>query len=351
MNPTPNPLAVKAAEETKDYGPLTEIASRHIQPLLAERDALNEMLRTVSAIISTNPYDGAQHVVHDVEKYAAEKLSMERELSALKVAEKNVSDAYLRVRELLGAWDTNHGGENRFEVTEQKIVVLKAKCAELENGWHERHVMQLAAISSQAMMNTDDSVDEPLKCHEDYKTTALYDVNKAIHREIELRAQLSTLQAACAAKDEALRAADDDIREHLQVCKYNLRGQINTGEIIEKPNPPQLVHEEGIKASERVRNNISAALSPASGSGWLSPAEAERRINEEVAKVTRIRCAKHHAVPAMNSEVHNGGECPVCAVRAAQIRALEWAEQLIGWGQFNEVATKLKSLREGGELV
>ena len=51
---------------------------------------------------------------------------------------------------------------------------------------------------------------------------------------------------------DALHVAMDDIRELLQVAKYNLRGQINTGEIVEKPNPPQLVHEAGIAKSEAV---------------------------------------------------------------------------------------------------
>lgn len=51
---------------------------------------------------------------------------------------------------------------------------------------------------------------------------------------------------------DSLLVAMDDIRELLQVAKYNLRGQINTGEIIEKPNPPILIHEQGIAKSEAV---------------------------------------------------------------------------------------------------
>jgi len=49
---------------------------------------------------------------------------------------------------------------------------------------------------------------------------------------------------------DTLSIAMDDIRELLQVAKYNLRGQINTGEIIDKPNPPVLIHEAGIAKSE-----------------------------------------------------------------------------------------------------
>jgi hypothetical protein len=49
---------------------------------------------------------------------------------------------------------------------------------------------------------------------------------------------------------DTLSVAMGDIRELLQVAKYNLRGQINTGEIIDKPNPPLLIHEAGIAKSE-----------------------------------------------------------------------------------------------------
>lgn len=48
---------------------------------------------------------------------------------------------------------------------------------------------------------------------------------------------------------ETLWAAMDDIREHLQVCKYNLRGEA-LGQFVGKPETPRIVHEAGIKASE-----------------------------------------------------------------------------------------------------
>ena len=51
---------------------------------------------------------------------------------------------------------------------------------------------------------------------------------------------------------DALSVAMNDIAELLQVAKYNLRGQINSGEIIDKPNPPILIHEQGIAKSEAV---------------------------------------------------------------------------------------------------
>ncbi len=50
---------------------------------------------------------------------------------------------------------------------------------------------------------------------------------------------------------DALSVAMTDIREHLQVAKYNLRGEC-AGQIMEKPITPQLIHERGIAASEAV---------------------------------------------------------------------------------------------------
>jgi hypothetical protein len=51
--------------------------------------------------------------------------TLEKELAEALEAEKEVSNAYLRVRALLKAYDTNHGGENRFEVTENCIKELQ----------------------------------------------------------------------------------------------------------------------------------------------------------------------------------------------------------------------------------
>lgn len=57
---------------------------------------------------------------------------------------------------------------------------------------------------------------------------------------------------------EALWAAMDDIGEHLQVAKYNLRGEC-CGQIMAKPDFPQLIHEAGIKASEEVKERLRIA--------------------------------------------------------------------------------------------
>lgn len=54
-------------------------------------------------------------------------LKREKEIEELKQSEEDLSDAYLRIRRLLGAWNTKHGGVDRFEVTENKIKDLQEK--------------------------------------------------------------------------------------------------------------------------------------------------------------------------------------------------------------------------------
>jgi hypothetical protein len=61
--------------------------------------------------------------------------------------------------------------------------------------------------------------------------------------------------------EKALVAADHDIREHLQVARYNLTGMMHTGDQCPIPNPPLLIHAEGIAKSDGVRAQIRAALS------------------------------------------------------------------------------------------
>ncbi len=55
---------------------------------------------------------------------------------------------------------------------------------------------------------------------------------------------------------KTLGNAMDDIRQHLQVAKYNLRGEC-CGDKMEIPQKPLLVHERGIAQSERVLDECS----------------------------------------------------------------------------------------------
>lgn len=65
------------------------------------------------------------------ERADAERAQRER-ADMFQAAEKEISDAYLRVRALLNAYDTKPGGEDRFEVTEQAIRDLRSALSEAE---------------------------------------------------------------------------------------------------------------------------------------------------------------------------------------------------------------------------
>jgi hypothetical protein len=47
-----------------------------------------------------------------------------KELEKWRNGEKETSDAYLRIRKLVSAWDTKSGGEDRYQVTEAAVKKL-----------------------------------------------------------------------------------------------------------------------------------------------------------------------------------------------------------------------------------
>lgn len=55
---------------------------------------------------------------------SSEIFQLKKQLDECRKSEKELSDAYLRIRNLVGAWNTVHGGIDRFEVTENKIKML-----------------------------------------------------------------------------------------------------------------------------------------------------------------------------------------------------------------------------------
>jgi hypothetical protein len=64
--------------------------------------------------------------------------------------------------------------------------------AELEN-----HIMQLAAISTASIQNTEASAADRITAQNPYYSTAYADVCRAIDREMALRAELAKAEAAC----------------------------------------------------------------------------------------------------------------------------------------------------------
>lgn len=57
----------------------------------------------------------------------------------------------------------------------------------------ELRIMQLAAISTASIENSESTFGSALRCHHDYRTVALHDVVQAVQREIEHRARTERL--------------------------------------------------------------------------------------------------------------------------------------------------------------
>lgn len=75
---------------------------------------------------------------------------------------------------------------------------------------------------------------------------------------------------------DALSKARRDIKEHLQVAKWNLNGEVIPGETIDPPITPSLIHQSGIQASERVVAEIERAMKIGIGTlGALSATSGE----------------------------------------------------------------------------
>lgn len=72
------------------------------------------------------PYD-AYTMRKCIERQDAAIAELRRENKLFRDAEKELSDAYLRIRKLVGAWNTNFGGENRYQVTEDAIKDLRTR--------------------------------------------------------------------------------------------------------------------------------------------------------------------------------------------------------------------------------
>ncbi len=104
------------------------------QELLERVQMAEDRLESANYYIDSGLYQSESFVegfVEGLEKriasQQAEITRLQEQNNDLKKSEKELSDAYLRIRELVGAWDTNHGGENRFELTEKKIADLQER--------------------------------------------------------------------------------------------------------------------------------------------------------------------------------------------------------------------------------
>jgi uncharacterized protein YegJ (DUF2314 family) len=99
------------------------------------------------------------------------------------------------------------------------------------------------------------------ECVADVSRIPLKSLAAQLERELAAaNERIAALEKAGDSMQIAANRADDDIREHLQVANYNLHGLLNTGERIEKPSPPQTIHQAGIDASVRVRKMLQESV-------------------------------------------------------------------------------------------
>lgn len=113
--------------------------------------ATNEQIaeKCAQEIVNGNEIDWTGHFVDlkkEVKRFVTSAIieataPLEQEVEQLRLAENLVSKAYLRVRELVKAWDTNYGGENRFEVTENCIKQLQHRLDEAERACAEMRAL------------------------------------------------------------------------------------------------------------------------------------------------------------------------------------------------------------------
>ena len=112
-------------------------ALAELQALRADRDRLDAATNTLSEMWEGEKAraEAAEADITTYQKIVAdmtqEAETDKAELATLRAAEKELSDAYLRIREKLGAWNTAHGGADRFAVTEAAVDALREKVERL----------------------------------------------------------------------------------------------------------------------------------------------------------------------------------------------------------------------------
>lgn len=139
----------------------------------------------------------ASYLRQDRDEVVRQRTQLAEEVAPLKTAEREISDAYLRVRKLLNAYDTKPGGTDRFEVTERCIETLKADLAAAEHAVAEY-------VSAPAVP------DAPVFCaHCETKIARCPNCGKAEWRIEGLKSEIA-LRAEVERLTQRLRAAEAD---------------------------------------------------------------------------------------------------------------------------------------------
>lgn len=83
----------------------------------------------------------------------------------------------------------------------------------------EQHTMQLAAISTASISNTEYTWNEVQNCHKDYQSTAFWDVIKAVRREMDKQAGRDSLKQQLEEAKEQLESALNPIHSCGDNCQ------------------------------------------------------------------------------------------------------------------------------------
>ena len=101
----------------------------------ALRTRLEEAEREIFAVTGgkVGLMDGVWCALDKIKRLETENAALRTRLAEMTKAEKELSDAYLRIRQLVGAWNTKPGGVDRFEVTENAIKALRTQLEEMKS--------------------------------------------------------------------------------------------------------------------------------------------------------------------------------------------------------------------------
>lgn len=115
---------------------------------------------------------------------------------------------------------STHPSSDRHNCNQAILEATEGLRKELE----EKHVMQLAAISTAAISNTEATWKECHNCHKDYQSTAFFDVLEAVRREMNLRTRNKFLEHRYDAKNDGFNRAIE-ISEGQDIIINQLRAE------------------------------------------------------------------------------------------------------------------------------
>ena len=138
---------IQAATEIDRLRDEIAVQNGHYLQVMVERDQLarwkkealivEDWWKEIDTFVRAHPSLTIGAIVADEAlRMLKERDVFEADRDGLRKAEAEVSDAYLRIRGIVGSWKTLPGGEDRFAITESAIRDLMAENAELKKREH-----------------------------------------------------------------------------------------------------------------------------------------------------------------------------------------------------------------------